>query len=280
MLHLEVERTPPKTLIIVFSQSGETADTIAAMRHVKDKASWVVALSNEAGSTLVREADSTILMQAGPEIAVASTKTFTSQTTLLYLLSILFAQVKGMAVKERTLLLKHLYEIPEQVQEILSKAEEIQAIAKKYAHFEDFFFLGRGPLFPTALEAALKLKEIAYINAQGYPAGEMKHGPIALLGEKVPVILFCANQRLQVKMMNNLMESKARGSPIIVFGWKEFEKEILPETDLTFWIPKTSDHLACILLTIVTQLFSYYCAKERKTEIDQPQNLTKSVTVE
>ena len=268
------------TLIIVLSQSGETADTIAAMRHVKDKAKLVIALCNVPNSTLAREADNTILMQAGPEIAVASTKTFTSQTILLYLLSIFFAKEKGMSLQERTLLLKQLYEIPEQIQEILSKADEIKAIAEKYAHFEDFFFLGRGPLFPTALEAALKLKEIAYINAQGYPAGEMKHGPIALLGKKVPVVLFCANQKLQVKMMNNLMESKARGSPIIVFGWKEFEKEILPETDHFFWIPKTSDHLACILLTIVTQLFSYYSAKERKTEIDQPQNLAKSVTVE
>ena len=250
------------------------------MRHVKDKTSRVIALCNESGSTLAREADAVIPIHAGPEIAVASTKTFTSQITLLYLLALHFAEAKGMPKEERSLLIKHLYEIPEQITEILSNSSKIQAIAKHYFHYEDFFFLGRGPLFPTALEAALKLKEIAYINAQGYPAGEMKHGPIALLSKEVPVVCLLANQRLQPKIMSNLMESKARGSPILVFGWKEFEQEVTPQANHVFWIPKTSDDLSCILLAVATQLFAYYCAKERKTNIDQPRNLAKSVTVE
>lgn len=271
---------PPNTLVIALSQSGETADTIAAMRSVKSQKVKVIALCNVPGSTLTREADATILLHAGPEIAVASTKTFTSQITVLYLLTLLFARIRSLPKEEGRTLLEYLYALPDQVDEVLNKAPEIQLLAKKYAHFNDFFFLGRNILYPTALEAALKLKEIAYINAQGYPAGEMKHGPIALLSPQVPALIFCANELLEEKIMSNLMESKARGAPILVFGWKEFEKEILPVADDVFWIPKTSDALAPVLLTIATQLFAYYIAKERGTDIDQPRNLAKSVTVE
>lgn len=270
----------PKSLIIALSQSGETADTIAAVRNVKGKSARVIGLCNVRGSTLTREVDATIFLNSGPEVAVASTKTFTSQVVILYLLTLMMARMRGMNKEEGRLFSKWLYELPDQVAEILNRAPEIQKLAKKYAHFEDFFFLGRGVLYPTALEAALKLKEIAYINAQGYPSGEMKHGPIALLCKEVPAVVFCANEELQQKIMSNLMESKARGAPIIVFGWKEFEKEIVPNASDIFWIPKTSDELASILLSVVGQLFAYYIALERGTDIDQPRNLAKSVTVE
>ncbi|MCX6989679.1 MAG: glutamine--fructose-6-phosphate transaminase (isomerizing) [Chlamydiae bacterium] len=268
------------TLVLALSQSGETADTIAAVRHVKGKNAKVIALCNVPHSTISREADATILLHAGSEVAVASTKTFTSQVTILYLLTLLLARQRGMSPEEGRLFYRRLYELPDQIIEILNRASEIQALAKKYSKFESFFFLGRGILFPTALEAALKIKEIAYINAQGYPAGEMKHGPIALLTPKVPALVFCANDALQSKIMSNLMESKARGAPILVFGWKEFEKEIMPVADDVFWIPKTSDELACIPLTVATQLFAYYVALDLGAEIDQPRNLAKSVTVE
>src|SRR3990167_3598868 len=271
---------PPKTLVIALSQSGETADTIAAVRNVKSENVKVIALCNVSGSTLTRVADKTILLHAGPEVAVASTKTFTSQITVLYLLTLLLARQRSLSKEEGGVFLEYLYALPDQVVEVLDKAPDIQLLAKKYAHFNDFFFLGRNILYPTALEGALKLKEIAYINAQGYPAGEMKHGPIALLSPQVPALIFCANELLQEKIMSNLMESKARGSPILVIGWKEFEKEILPVSDDVLWIPKTSDDLAPVLISVATQLFAYYIAKERGAEIDQPRNLAKSVTVE
>jgi glutamine---fructose-6-phosphate transaminase (isomerizing) len=269
-----------KTLVIALSQSGETADTLAAMREAKSKGARVLALCNVPGSTLTREAEVTLLLHAGPEIAVASTKTFISQICVLYLFVILMARLRHMSKEDGRIFLKHLYELPEQIQEILEKAGEIEKLAKKYAHYEDFFFLGRSYLYPAALEAALKLKEIAYINAVGYPAGEMKHGPIALLGESVPVVIVCANEALQSKTMSNLMECKARKAPIIVLGWKEFEKDITAVADDVLWLPKTSDPLACIPVTIATQLFAYYMAKERGAAIDQPRNLAKSITVE
>lgn len=270
----------PNTLVIALSQSGETADTIAAVRNVKGQAARTLALCNVPGSSLTREVDTTIYLHAGSEIAVASTKTFTSQVIVLYLLTLLLAQQRNLNPVTATLMFKRLYDLPIHVEQVLSNASEIEKLAKKYAHYEDFFFLGRSTLYPTALEAALKLKEIAYVDAQGYPAGEMKHGPIALLCDKVPAVLFCANSQLQQKIMSNLMECKARGAPIVVFGWKQFEKEIAAVADDVLWIPKTSDELACIPLTIASQFFAYYIARERGADIDKPRNLAKSVTVE
>lgn len=258
----------PNTLIIALSQSGETADTLACTRMLSKHR--ILSLCNVEGSTLARESFATLFLHAGPEIAVASTKTFTSQVTILYLLSLFLSD------QPRRLFIKKLYEIPEQIEEILSRSHELEQLAKKYAHFNDFYFLGRGPLFPTALESALKLKEIAYIDATGYPAGEMKHGPIALLSKELPVVVFTANRFLHRKIESNLMESKARGAPIIAFGWKS----LTPPVDDLFLIPETSDELAPILLTVATQLFAYYIALARGCEIDQPRNLAKSVTVE
>lgn len=270
----------PDSLMIALSQSGETADTIAAMRNMKAQGCKILALCNVKGSTLAREADTTIFLHAGPEIAVASTKTFTSQVTVLYLLALLLGRQRGMTPKMGLACLKDLHAIPGQIDEILHNHRHIQEVAIKYAKIRDFYFLGRGVLYPMALEAALKLKEIAYINAVGYPAGEMKHGPIALLDSTVPVGVFCANARLEPKVISNLMESKARGAPIIVLGWKEFERDFVGVADDILFIPKTSDSLACIAITVVTQLFAYYMAKERGAAIDQPRNLAKSVTVE
>lgn len=270
----------PNTLVIALSQSGETADTIAAIRNIKGKGAKIIALCNVPGSTLAREVESTLFLHAGPEVAVASTKTFTSQITVLYLLTLLLARQRGMTAEEGRVFYNHLYAIPEKIGQILEEVRKIQKIALKYAKHRDFYFLGRGVLYPTALEAALKLKEVAYINAVGYPAGEMKHGPIALLDPTVPVVVFCANEGLEQKILSNLMESRARKAPIIVFGWKEFEKDFGPFCEDMFLIPKTTDPLACLLLTVATQLFAYFAAKERKAEIDQPRNLAKSVTVE
>jgi glucosamine--fructose-6-phosphate aminotransferase (isomerizing) len=268
------------TLFFALSQSGETADTIEAVRLVKDLGAKVLVLCNVRNSTLARGAYCTIFMEAGPERAVASTKTFTSQVVILYLFTLLLGRVKGMTPEEGRLLIKHLYEVPVQVIEVLNHFQEIAALASKYQGYNDFFFLGRGILFPVALEGALKLKEIAYINAQGYPAGEMKHGPIALLDPEVPVLGFCAHSTLQGKMVSNLMECKAREAPLIVFGWRRFEKEILELTNDVFWVPEGSTDLAAIPLTVGTQLFAYEVARLRGEAIDKPRNLAKSVTVE
>lgn len=272
---------PGNSLVIALSQSGETADTIAAVRQVKSQKGKVLALCNVPGSTLAREADATIFLHAGSEVSVASTKTFTSQLTVLYLLSLLLARKKErMPFNQGRIALKQLLELPAQVYDLFLHKKNIEQTAKKHAHCEHMYFLGRDILYPIALEGALKLKEIAYINAVGYPAGEMKHGPIALLSETLPVVVLLANEKMQSKIMSNLMESKARGSPIIAIGWEKFAKDFAPFSDDILWIPKTSDALSPILLTIALQLFAYYVALERKTDIDQPRNLAKSVTVE
>jgi glucosamine--fructose-6-phosphate aminotransferase (isomerizing) len=268
------------TLVIAMSQSGETADTLAAMREARAKGARVLALCNVPDSTLAREADATLFLRAGPEIAVASTKTFTSQIAVLALFTLMLARLRNMSAEEAALYFKYLYDLPRQLDELLSDVVPIQRLAKKYASYEDFFFLGRSYLYPTALEAALKLKEIAYINATGYPAGEMKHGPIAFLSERVPVVIFCTNEELQQKTMSNLMESRARKAPIIACAWRNLEHELLPVADDILWVPKTCDEFVCIPLTVMMQLFAYYVAKERGTSIDQPRNLAKSVTVE
>jgi glutamine---fructose-6-phosphate transaminase (isomerizing) len=268
------------TLIIALSQSGETADTLAAVKLAKKKNSKILALCNVPDSTLTFEADATLFLHAGAEVAVASTKTFTSQVVFLYALALFFSEQRGLKIEQQIADVKRLYALPGQIVDILHKAHEIETLAKKYAHYENMFFLGRSILYPTALEAALKLKEIAYINAQGFPSGEMKHGPIALLNKDLPVVVFCANSKLYKKIKSNLMESKARQAPIIAVGWKENENDLKDDVNDHFWIPKTSDELAPILLTIFSQLFTYYISKEKGTEIDKPKNLAKSCTVE
>jgi glutamine---fructose-6-phosphate transaminase (isomerizing) len=269
----------PDTLVIAISQSGETLDTIAAVREVKSKGAKVLALCNVRNSTLTREADCTLFLRAGPEISVCSTKAFTSQLTVLSLFTLLMARLRHMSKEEGQAFLNEIQALPEKVERVLHRQEEIQTLAKKYAHFNSFFFLGRHYMFTTSLESALKLKEISYINAQGYPAGEMKHGPIALVEPELAVVGLCGNQHTIEKMISNLMEIKARGAPILAIapeGTPEIEKVA---TDLLS-LPRICDELASIPYSIALQLFAYYIALARGTDIDQPRNLAKSVTVE
>ena len=270
---------PPGTLVIAISQSGETLDTVSAVREVKAKGVKVLALCNVQGSTLVRESDACLFLRAGPEIGVCSTKAYTSQVTVLALFTILMARMRHMSKQEGQEFLLALQKLPEQVQQVLNQSDKIEALAKKYAHFDNFFFIGRRYMFPTCLEGALKLKEISYINANGYPAGEMKHGPIALLNENCPVVALCANKTTLSKLLNNLTEAKARGAPLIVVA-EEGLDVVDGIADDIIWVPQTIDELATIPTTVVTQLLAYYIAKERGADIDQPRNLAKSVTVE
>lgn len=269
----------PHTFFIAISQSGETADTIAAVREIKAKGGKVIALCNVQGSTLSREADATIFLKCGPEIGVCSTKAFTSQVVILSLFTLMMARMRHMGKAEGQEFLKALRNLPEQVQLVLDNAYYIQNLAKKYANFENFFFLGRHYMYPTALEGALKLKEISYINANGYPAGEMKHGPIALINESCPTVALCTNKATFDKMLSNLMEVKARKGPIIAIA-EEGEDSLRGIADDIIQIPPTIDELATIPTTVVTQLLAYYIAHERGADIDQPRNLAKSVTVE
>lgn len=270
---------PRGTFVIAISQSGETADTIAAVREVKAKGNKVLAICNVQGSTLVREADACLFLNAGPEIGVCSTKAFTSQVTVLSLFTILMARMRHMSKQEGQEFLNALKQIPDQVQSVLNQSDIIESIAKRYAHYENFFFIGRRYMFPTSLEGALKLKEISYINANGYPAGEMKHGPIALLNSECPVVALCANKSTLSKLVNNLTETKARGAPLIAIAEENLDG-IGEIADDIIWVPQTIDELATIPTTVVTQLLAYYIARERGADIDQPRHLAKSVTVE
>lgn len=267
------------TLVIAISQSGETADTLAAVRELKAKGARIIAICNVADSTISREADSVLFLHAGREIGVCSTKAFTSQVVVLALFTLLLARMKNMDKNEGIKFLQALKALPDQISEVLAKSGEIQEIAKRYARYENFFFLGRGAMYPTALEGALKLKEISYINANGYPAGEMKHGPIALINENCPTVALCGNKNTFEKILGNLNEVKARNGKIIAVAMKG-QEEVGNLVDDMVVIPETTDELAPILTTIFTQLFAYYVALERGADIDQPRNLAKSVTVE
>lgn len=267
------------TLVLAISQSGETADTLAAVRELKAKGATIIAICNVQGSTLTRDADSTLFLRAGPEVGVCSTKAFTSQLTVLTLFALMMARLRHMSKAEGQEFLADLERIPAQTQEILTQAPYIEQLAEKYAMYNDCYFIGRRYMYPTCLEGALKLKEIAYVNACGYAAGEMKHGPIALLNERCPTFALCADSLTYDKVLSNVMESKARHSPVICVTFAGDKRIAAIATDL-IEIPKTRDELAPILAVIVCQLFAYYCAKKRGADIDQPRNLAKSVTVE
>ncbi len=268
------------TLVIAITQSGETADTIAAVREAKAKGGKVLGICNVERSTIVREADKTIFIKAGPEISVCSTKAFTSQLAVLSLLTLYLARLHHMNKEQGKLFLDQIKKIPVIIEQILHKEKEIERLALKYSDYENFFFLGRRYMVPTSFEAALKLKEISYINACGYPAGEMKHGPIALINSEFPVVAMCGNKQTLEKMISNMKEIEARGGPILAFA-PEDEPQIAEIANDTLWMPSDiSDELACIPYSVVGQLFAYFVAKARNTDIDQPRNLAKSVTVE
>lgn len=267
-------------LFITISQSGETADTLAAAREAKAKGARVVSIVNVVGSTLARESDGVLYTHCGPEIGVASTKAFTAQLTALYLLSLHLARVrKVMNVADGKAWLDRLVQLPSLVERVLGREAEVVAIAKRYYKKRNFLFLGRGINYPIALEGSLKLKEISYIHAEGYPAGEMKHGPIALIDKDMPVVVLAPRDRLYEKTVSNLMEVKARHAPVIAFV-AEGERELGKTADAVFTIPDTHPLLSPILFTIPLQLLAYHIAVLRGADVDQPRNLAKSVTVE
>ncbi len=267
-------------LFIAITQSGETADTLAAMREAKKKGAMVITVCNVVGSTASREADGVVYTHAGPEIGVASTKAFTAQLTALYLFGLFFAGLRGTLkpddLKKRIADLVH---IPTLVERCLETNEVIEQIAKHYFKANDFLYLGRGPNFPVALEGALKLKEISYIHAEGYPAGEMKHGPIALIDENLPVVVLAGKNGVYEKILANIEEVKARGGIVIALT-TEGDQEIAKRVDHSIPVPATNQLLMPILMAIPLQLLAYHIAVLRGADVDQPRNLAKSVTVE
>ncbi len=267
------------TLAIAISQSGETADTLAAVRELKAKHAKVISLCNVHGSSLARESDSTLFLRAGKEMGVCSTKGFTNQVVLLFLLAVLIGRKGNLSRLEGQELLKALKKLPSQIEEVLALSSQIQKIAKEYAKYESFFYVGRRYMYPTSLEAALKLKEISYINANGYPAGEMKHGPIALINELCPTVALCADKATFAKIVSNIMEIRARGGKVIAVTDQEKGSLEKIANDVIV-VPHVIDELSAIPTTVAMQLFAYFVALERGAEIDQPRNLAKSVTVE
>ncbi len=267
------------TLVVAISQSGETADTLAAMREAQRKGAKVLGICNVVGSTIAREADGGIYIHAGPEIGVASTKAFTSQITVLAILTLLLARMRAMSQADGQRMVRALREIPSQVEQILAKADQVRAIAKAHKNHANFLYLGRGYNFPIALEGALKLKEISYIHAEGYPAAEMKHGPIALIDKNMPVVFIATRDAAYEKMLGNLQEVKARHGRIIAVA-SEGDTLIAEKADHVITIPRTLDALTPILAVIPLQLLAYEMAVERGCDVDQPRNLAKSVTVE
>jgi glucosamine--fructose-6-phosphate aminotransferase (isomerizing) len=277
----------PDTITLVISQSGETADTIAAQREAKSRGSKTLAICNVVGSMITREAAGTIYTHAGPEIGVASTKAFTGQLTALYILAMYLAQVRGVMTPEKSRSeMLELTRIPAKLEHILTHDEACDELAKRYQKVHDFLFLGRGIHYPIALEGALKLKEISYIHAEGYPAGEMKHGPNALIDENLPVVVIATrdvnnpgSMLRYEKTISNLKEVKARSGVVIALA-TEGDEEIKEAADHVLYIPPAPEELSPILEIVPLQLLAYHIAVRRGCDVDQPRNLAKSVTVE
>lgn len=267
------------SLVIAISQSGETADTLAALREAQTKGAQVVGLCNVVGSMLAREAGRGIYLHAGPEIGVASTKAFTCQVMALLMMAMKFARTRRMTRDDGVALAEEIEKLPDFVQVVLDQASRIEEIAAKWSSARDFFFIGRGCLYPVALEGALKLKEISYAHAEGYHAAELKHGPIALLQDDVPVVALANDVPGRSKMLANIQECRARHAPVIVTA-TEGDEEIEAYSEDILWMPRTHHFLTTITTAIALQLFAYYVARERGCDIDQPRNLAKSVTVE
>jgi glucosamine--fructose-6-phosphate aminotransferase (isomerizing) len=277
----------PGMMTLLISQSGETADTIAAQREAKAKGSKTLAICNVVGSMITREAVGTVYTHAGPEIGVASTKAFTGQLTALYLFALYLAQARGTMSREQAITaVQELTRIPGKLEQILTHDAACDELAKAYVRAQDFLFLGRGIHYPIALEGALKLKEISYIHAEGYPAGEMKHGPNALIDENLPVVIIATrdvtspqSMTRYEKTMSNLKEVKARSGIVIALA-TEGDKEIAEEADHVLFVPPAPDELSPILEIVPLQLLAYHIAVRRGCDVDQPRNLAKSVTVE
>ena len=270
---------PPNTFIVAISQSGETADTLAALREAKRKGARLLGIVNVVGSSISRETEAGIYNHAGPEIGVASTKIFISQLTILTLLALLLGRHQNLSLTEGVEAIKALSKLPDQVMKVLSQDNHIQAIAEKYYRCDNWLFLGRKYGYPIAMEGALKLKEISYIHAEGYAAGEMKHGPIALISPEMPTVAIVPMDSMYEKMGSNIQEIKSRRGPVIAIA-TEGDDKIKEMVDDVIEIPRTLDYLYPILAVVPCQLLAYHCARFLNREIDKPRNLAKSVTVE
>jgi glutamine---fructose-6-phosphate transaminase (isomerizing) len=272
----------PDHLVLAISQSGETLDTLAALREAKARGASTLAICNVMGSAMTREAHASLLTNAGPEIGVASTKAFTTQLAMLYLLAVKLGRLRGkLSVAEAQDHLTHLVEIPKHLEEVLRVEPAVKRIARTFQAAQDFLFLGRGPMFPVALEGALKLKEVSYIHAEGYAGGEMKHGPIALIDERMPVVVLAPREPAlpYEKMLGNVEEVRARGGKVIVVV-DEDDQAMDELADDVLRIPATRALLAPMVATVPLQLLAYHVADLRGNDVDQPRNLAKSVTVE
>ncbi|WP_406671255.1 glutamine--fructose-6-phosphate transaminase (isomerizing) [Methanolobus sp. ZRKC4] len=267
-------------LTIAITQSGETADTLAAVRSSKSYGCRNIAITNVVGSTITRESDSVVYTRAGPEIGVAATKTFTAQLITLYMLAIHLGRARGViSAEEAKNLIVNIKRLPGQIQKILNRKEEIRECAEQFADMKDYFFIGRYLNFPIALEGALKLKEISYIHAEGYAAGELKHGPLALLTEETPVVAIATMGHTYDKILSNIKEVKARNSTVIAVA-NEDDTEIEKYVDVVLRIPPSHEMTSPVLSSVVLQLLAYYTALAKDCSIDKPRNLAKSVTVE
>ncbi len=275
-------RNPPidhKTILFAITQSGETADTLAALREIKRKGHPTLAVCNVVGSTIAQEADGGIYLHAGPEIGVASTKAYTSQLMVLTMLALYFGRLRHLSYEAGRRIIGHLMDLPDAVARALTTHEEVQRLAQKYCHADNFLYLGRQYNFPTALEGALKLKEISYIHAEGYPAAEMKHGPIALVDEKTPSVFIVTRDFVYEKVLSNLAEIKARGGPVIAIVG-EGDTRVADFADDVIYVPNVENYLQPFVTIVPLQLLSYHIAVMRGCDVDKPRNLAKSVTVE
>jgi glutamine---fructose-6-phosphate transaminase (isomerizing) len=270
----------PRTLIVAVTQSGETADTLAPTRYAREQGCPVIALTNTVGSAITRDADAVVFLQAGPEIAVVATKTFATQVATLILIGAAIAKIRGRLdpALERDLA-DGLRRLPDQAARALELAAPAKDLARRYVNSRGFMFVGRGIGFPVALEGALKLKEVSYVHAEGYPAGELKHGPISLLDAEVPLVAVATRSRVQEKLVSNLMEGRARDARVLAVA-SEGDEQIRKVADDILWVPETIEALSPVLAVIPLQMFAYHTAVLRGTDIDQPRNLAKSVTVE
>jgi len=270
-----------ETLLILISQSGETADTLAALEEGRRRGARVMSICNVMEASIPRHAQGVIYTRAGPEIGVASTKAFVTQLAVLYIFAVHLAAVRGsLNLESRQEMLREVLRVPNLIEEMLKADKQLEAVARRFYQAKGFFFLGRGINFPVALEGALKLKEISYIHAEGYPAGELKHGPIALVDEHMPVVVLAPRDAMFEKVMSNLEEVAARGGKIIALVSAGDEAKVAAKAAEVISVPRIAPELAPILLTVPLQLLAYHVAVQNGTDVDQPRNLAKSVTVE
>ena len=275
-------RNPPMTpgsVTLAITQSGETADTLAALRESKRMGHTTLAICNAVGSSIAREADGGVYLHAGPEIGVASTKAFTSQSTVLAMLALYFGRTRHLSASRGAEMIAELKALPDAVRETLRCHDKVKLVAEKYAHCRNMLYLGRQYLYPVALEGALKLKEISYIHAEGYPAAEMKHGPIALVDEETPSVFLVPRGAVFDKVMSNMQEIKARGGPVIAVCSAN-DRDVAEIADDVIAVPDVPDYLQPIVVSIPLQLLAYEIALLRGCDVDKPRNLAKSVTVE